>query len=103
MKWAAWHGSVCLPLGDPDECLWWAVEEDEFSSEFFLQLHLPALPHQVDVKAQPKDAIHVGELVEHDLIWNATEIHAHKLTNHKNQWHVQADDSVQRAWKEVIQ
>ena len=91
--------SVRLPLGDLDEGLRGAVEEDELGGQVFLQLQLAALSHQVDVEAELEDAVHVGQLREHDLEGDAAEVDAHEAPDHEDERDVEADDPEQ-TWED---
>ena len=95
--WPLW--SVRLPLGDLDEGLRGAVEEDELGGQVFLQLQLAALSHQVDVEAELEDAVHVGQLREHDLEGDPAEVDAHEAPDHEDEWDVEADDPEQ-TWED---
>lgn len=88
--------SCCVSLsflsGPLDHGLWRAVEENEFGVHFLLQVQLPGLPDQEDVGAQLEDAVHVGQLLEHDGVRYAAEELAHKLANDQNHRGVEAHD-----------
>lgn len=60
------RASFSLLPGPLDHGLRGAVEEDELGVQIFLQLQFSSLSHQEDVSAQFEDAIHTGQLLEHD-------------------------------------
>lgn len=84
--------SLSFLSGPLDHSLWRAVEEDEFGVHVLLQIQLPRLSDQEDVGAQLEDAVHVGQLLEHDGVGNAAEKLAHELANDQNHRGVQAHD-----------
>lgn len=86
-----------------DHSLWRAVKEDEFRVHVLLKVQLPRLSHQEDIGAQLEDAVHVGQLLEHDGVGNATEELAHKLADDQNYRGVQAHDTKQEREEENIQ
>lgn len=73
--------SLSFLPGPLDHGLWRAVQEDEFGIHFLLQVQLSCLPDQEDVCTQLEDAIHVGQLLEHDGVGNAAEKLSDKLAN----------------------
>lgn len=88
--------SLVLLPGPFDHGLRRAVEEDELGVEVFLQVQLSCFSDQEDVGAEFKDAVHVGQLLEHDGVWDSTEELTHKLANHQHHWHVQTHDAERR-------
>lgn len=84
--------SLSFLSGPLDHSLWRAVEEDEFGIHVFLQVQLPRLSDQEDVGAQLEDAVHVGQLLEHDGVGDAAKKLAHELSDDQNHRGIQAHD-----------
>lgn len=90
--------SLSFLPGPLDHGLWRAVQEDEFGVHFLLQVQLSCLPDQEDVCAQLEDAIHVGQLLEHDGVGNAAEKLSDKLANDQDHRGVKSHDPGGERW-----
>lgn len=85
--------SLVLLSGPFDHGLRRAVEEDELGVEVFLKVQLSCFSDEEDVSAEFEDAVHIGQLLEHDGMRDSAEELAHKLPDHQHHGHVQAHDA----------
>lgn len=88
--------SLVLLPGPFDHGLWRAVEEDELGVKVFLQVQLSCFSDEEDVGAEFEDAVHIGQLLEHDGMRDSAEELTHKLTDHQHHGHVQTHDAERR-------
>lgn len=76
-----------------DHSLWWAIEEDEFGVHVLLQVQLPRLSDQENVRAELQYAVHVWQLLKHDFVGDAAEELAHKLSDDQDNRGIQTHDA----------
>ena len=83
--------SVNLLLGDLDECLWRAIEEQQLSEQLLLHSQLTALAYQVDVKTQLQQEVGRRQLDKHDTERQAFQPHADEAADDEHEWDVQTN------------
>lgn len=90
------ESSLILLSGPFDHGFWRAVQEDEFRVHVLLQVQFTRLSDQEDVHAQFEDAVHVGQLFEHDGVRDSAKELSHELSDNQNHRHVQSHDPVHK-------